>query len=380
MRAQVDQQFLPCVSTAILRGQQVMDTFCYGYADKEAGIALREDHIFRAFSSTKLLTSCAVLLLWEEGRFQLDDPIESYIPQLGNRQVLRPGASDINDTEPAKSSITIRQLMTHTSGLSYGIFDPSTVLAKAYNTARLRQPAKPMKDFIADLAPLPLAFHPGARWEYSIATDVLGYLVELVSGEAFSVFLKKRIFEPLGMVDTDFFVPESKVSRLTALYAGVDIADPTKPGLVRVDAAPYPGAYLTRAAFESGGGGLLTTLGDSVRLIQSMMPGDIKLLKPETISMMATNQLPAGMKLQIPNLPPVMGRGFGLGSSVVISPAPFDPKEVTDEVSWGGLAGTDWWFNPRLNIAGVLMTQRYFGPWGRYTMDFKQEAYKALGY
>lgn len=380
MKAQVDQQFLPCVSTAILRGQQVMDTFCYGHADKEAGIALREDHIFRAFSSTKLVTSCAVLLLWEEGRFQLDDPIENYIPQLGNRQVLRPGAASIDETEPAKSSITIRQLMTHTSGLSYGIFDPSTVLAKAYNMAQLRHPAKPMKDFIDALAPLPLAFHPGARWEYSIATDVLGYLVEFLSGESFGSFLKKRIFEPLGMVDTDFFVPDSKVSRLTALYAGVDIADPTKPGLVRADAAPYPGAYLQRAAFESGGGGLLTTLWDSVRLIQSMMPGEIKLLKPETIRMMATNQLPEGMKLQIPNLPPVMGRSFGLGSSVVLGPAPFDPPEVTGEVSWGGLAGTDWWFNPRLNIAGVLMTQRFFGPWGKYTVAFKQEAYKALGH
>ena len=380
MRAQVDQQFLPCVSTAILRGPEVVDTFCYGFADREAGVALREDHIFRAFSSTKLVTSCAVLLLWEDGKFHLDDPIEKYIPELGERRVLRPGASSIDDTEEANSQITIRQLMTHTSGLSYGIFDPSTVLAKAYNKAQLRQPAKPMKDFIAALAPLPLAFHPGARWEYSIATDVLGYLVELVSGESFRSFLCERIFEPLGMVDTDFFVPEPKVSRLTTLYAGVDMTDSTKPGLVRADAAPYPGAYLQRAAFESGGGGLVTTLGDTVRLVQSMIPGGIKLLKPETISIMATNQLPEGMKLQIPNLPPIAGRGFGLGSSVVLSPAPFDPREVTGEVSWGGLAGTDWWFNPRLNIAGVLMTQRYFGPWGKYTVAFKQEAYKALGY
>jgi CubicO group peptidase (beta-lactamase class C family) len=111
-----------------------------------------------------------------------------------------------------------------------------------------------------------------------------------------------------------------------------------------------------------------------------MMAGDPILLKPETISMMASNQLPAGMGIQIPNLPAVVGRGFGLGSSVVLSPAPFDPKEVTGEVSWGGLAGTDWWFNPRLNIAGILMTQRYFGPWGKYTIAFKREGYKALGY
>ena len=380
MRAQVDQKFLPCVSTALLRGREVVDTFCYGHADMEAGVSLREDHIFRAFSNTKLVTSCAVLMLWEEGRFELDEPIEKYIPELGNRQVLRSNAATIDDIEPARSSITIRQLMTHTSGLSYGIFDPTTVLARAYNQAQLRNPAKPMKDFIAALAPLPLAFQPGARWEYSVATDVLASLVEVISGETFGSFIATRIFEPLGMVDTDFCVPESRAGRLTVLYAGADIADSTKPGLVRVDAAPYPGAYLKRTAFESGGGGLVTTLGDMVRLIQSLMPGEIRLLKPATISMMATNQLPEGMRLQIPNLPPVIGRGFGLGSSVVLSPAPFDPKEVTGEVSWGGLAGTDWWFNPRLNIAGVLMTQRYFGPWGKYTMAFKQQAYKALGY
>jgi CubicO group peptidase (beta-lactamase class C family) len=380
MQAQVDQEFLPCVSTALLRGREVVDTFCYGYADKEAAIPLREDHIFRAFSNTKLVTSCAVLLLWEEGRLQFDDPVEKYIPELGNRQVLRPNATDINDTEPAKSSVTIRQLMVHTSGLSYGIFDPSTVLAKAYSKSQLRHPGKPIKDFVAALAPLPLAFHPGTRWEYSVATDVLGYLVEVISGETFGVFLKKRIFEPLAMVDTDFFVPESKANRLTALYVGVDITNPTKPGLLRADALPFQGAYLRRPVFESGGGGLVTTLGDSVRLIQSMMRGDPTLLKPETISMMATNQLPAGMGIQIPNMPPVVGRGFGLGSSVVISPAPFDPKEVTGEVSWGGLAGTDWWFNPRLNVAGILMTQRYFGPWGKYTIAFKRESYRALGY
>lgn len=380
MQAQVDQKFLPCVSTAILRGKKVVDTFCYGYADKEAGIVLREDHIFRAFSNTKLVTSCAVLLLWEEGRIQFDDPVEKYIPKLGNRQVLRSNATSIDDTEPAKASITIRQLMTHTSGLSYGIFDPSTVLAKAYDQAELRHPAKPTKDFIEALAPLPLAFQPGTRWEYSIATDVLGHLVEVISGETFGSFITKRIFEPLGMVDTDFFVPESKVSRLTALYVGVDITNPTKPGLLRADAAPFPGAYLKRAAFESGGGGLVTTLGDTVRLIQSTMPGGPTLLKPETISMMATNQLPAGMWVEFPNMPPFVGRAFGLGSSIAISPGPFEPAEVTGEVSWGGLAGTAWWFNPRLNIAGVLMTQRYFGQGGLHTIAFKQEAYKALGY
>jgi CubicO group peptidase (beta-lactamase class C family) len=379
MRSQVDLGFLPGVSTALLRGSEVSDIFVCGFADKEAGIPLREDHIFRAFSNTKLVTSCAVLLLWEEGRFDLDDPIEKYIPELGERQVLRPGAVSVEDTEPASAPVTIRQLMTHTSGLTYGIFDPTTVLAKAYAKAALRHPSRALKDFIADLAPLPLAFQPGQRWEYSVATDVLGRLVEVISGQTFGAFISSRIFDPLGMVDTDFWVPESKTSRLTSLYVGVDITDPTKPGLIRADAAPYPGAYLSRPAFESGGGGLVTTLGDMVRLVHSMLPGGPPLLKPVTIELMATNQLPSGMWVEFPNMPPFVGRGFGLGSSVAVQPGPFDPKEVTGEVSWGGLAGTVWWFNPRLDIAGVLMTQRYYGQGGLHTIAFRKEAYRALG-
>ena len=380
MRAQVDEEFLPGVATALLRGTEVVDTFCYGYADKEANIALREDHIFRGFSNTKLVTSIAILLLWEEGRLQWDDPIERYIPELGHRQVLRPNATRIDDTEPAQSSITIRQLMTHTSGLSYGIFDPTTVLAQAYSKAQLRHPARPMADFIAGLAQLPLAFQPGARWEYSVATDVLGHLVEVLSGERFGAFLAKRIFDPLGMVDTAFHVPESKRNRLTALYVGVDVANPTKPGLLRADSMPYPGAYVTPTVFESGGGGLVTTLGDTVCLLQSLVPGGPALLKPQTVQMMSTNQLPDGMWLKFPNFPSWVGRGFGLGSSVSVFPGRLDPAEVTGEVSWGGLAGTAWWFNPRLNIAGVLMTQRFYGQSGTHTVAFKQEAYKALGY
>jgi CubicO group peptidase (beta-lactamase class C family) len=380
MRAQVDQNFLPCVSTTLLRGKEVVDTFVHGYADREAGVALREDHIFRAFSNTKLVTSCAVLLLWEEGRLHFDDPVEKYLPELANRQVLRPGATRIDDTEPARSSITIRQLMAHFSGLSYGIFDPTTPLAKAYKHAKLRHPDRPLKSFIDDLAPLPLAFHPGTRWEYSIATDVLGRLVEVVTGESFGAFIARRIFLPLGMVDTDFFVPPDKQQRLTTLYVGTDIADPMQPGLMRADAAPYPGAYLTPPTFESGGGGLVTTLGDMTRLIQSLMSGGTTLLKADTLALMATNQLPAGMWVEFPNMPPMVGRAFGLGSSVAVSAGGFDPAEVSGEMSWGGLAGTIWWLNPRLNIAGILMTQRYFGQGGPHNVLFKLEAYKALGY
>lgn len=380
MQAQVDQQFLPCVSTALLKGREVVDTFCYGFADKEAGIPLREDHIFRMFSSTKLVTSCAVLMLFEEGRIQWDDPIEAYIPELAARQVLKTGATRVDDVEPAKSSITIRNLMTHTSGLSYGTFDPGTVLFDAYNKAVVLHPGKPLSEMMKTLAPLPLSFHPGTQWEYSVATDVLGRLVEVVAGESFGSFLSRRIFEPLGMVDTDFWLPAAKLERLCALYQGVDILDPRKPGLLRVDDKPYRGAYTSKAPQESGGGGLVSTLGDTIKFIQSLIPGGPTLLKPATIDLMCQNQLPKGLCVDFPNMPRFENKCFGLGSSVATGTIPVEPPEVVGEISWGGMAGTIWWINPRIGIAAVLMTQRYLGFGNPYALKFKWQAYEALGY
>ena len=380
MQAQVDQQFLPGVSTALLRGRNVVDTFCCGFADKEAGIPLREDHIFRMFSSTKLTTSCAVLMLIEEGRIQWDDPIEEYIPELGSLQVLKSGAIRIDDVEPAKTSITIRHLMTHTSGLSYGIFDPGTAMFNAYKKADVMHPGKTLSEMMTTLESLPLSFQPGTQWEYSVATDVLARLVEVVSGESFGRFLANRIFEPLGMTDTDFWVPEEKLNRLSALYVGVDLLDPTKPGLLRADAKPFPGAYTRKLPRESGGGGLVSTLGDTVKFIQSFLPGGPTLLKPATIELMYQNQLAAGLCVQFPNMPRFENKGFGLGSSVTIATGAWEPTKVVGEVGWGGLAGTIWWINPRIGIAGVLMTQRYFGFGNPYSFVFKAQAYQALGF
>ena len=380
MKSQVDQQFLPGVSTALLRGRDVVDRFCYGHADREAGVALREDHIFRMFSSTKLVTACAVMLLIEDGRIRLDDRVDAYIPELGDRQVLRAGAKTIDDTEPAQSPITLQHLMTHTSGLSYGVFDPGTLQFQAYNNAGVLNPTQDLAAMMKALAPLPLSFHPGTQWEYSVASDVLSRVIEVVSGESFGSFLTRRIFMPLGMNDTAFWVSPEKRDRLCALYVGVDLLDPTKPGLLRADDKPYPGAYAHKLPRESGGGGLVSTLDDSVRLIQSLIPGGQTLLKPVTLAHMFSNQLPAGLCVRFPNVPLQPGWRFGLGSSVRLSSDPGVPENVASEVSWGGLAGTLWWINPRLNIAAVLLTQRYFGFGNPYVYEFNRHAYKALGH
>jgi CubicO group peptidase (beta-lactamase class C family) len=221
------------------------------------------------------------MLLVEDGRINLGDPIEAYIPELGGLQVLRPGATRIDDTEPARSSITIRHLMTHTSGLSYGVFDPGSVQFAAYNERGVANLTKPLSEMMKTLAELPLSFQPGTQWQYSVATDVLGRLIEVVSGRSFGEVLSSRIFEPLGMVDTDFWVPEAKRDRLCALYVGADLMDPTKPGLTRLEDKPYAGAYLSKMPRQSGGGGLVSTLGDMVRLLQSLIPGGPTLLKGE---------------------------------------------------------------------------------------------------
>ena len=183
MQRYVDGNLLSGISSAVMVGRDLVDVNCVGWADKEAGTPLRADHIFRVFSNTKLITSCAALLLYEEAKLGLDDPIEQFIPQLGNRKVLRPGATSLEDTEPARSSITIRQLLSHSSGLSYGFFDPGTAMYKALNERGAHDPRTTLADLIDVLADLPLIYQPGTSWEYSLATDVTSRLVEVISGQ-----------------------------------------------------------------------------------------------------------------------------------------------------------------------------------------------------
>jgi CubicO group peptidase (beta-lactamase class C family) len=383
MQRYVDRDILPGVSWALLRGQDLIDQNCVGWADREKRVALRPDHIFRAFSNSKLVTSCAVLLLIEEGKLDLDDAIERTLPQLGNRRVLKPGASRIDDTVPAERPITIRHLLAHTSGLSYGLFDPGTPIHTAYNERKVLNPATPLSDMIEQLAELPLTFQPGTSWEYSVATDVLGRVVEVVSGQSFGDFLQARIFGPLGMTDTGFIVPEAERDRLVGYYIGADLADPMKPGLQRIDGkSPYPGAYVRLWPRQSGGGGLVTTLPDMVALVRALQPGSSRLLQAETLALMGADQLPRDQVIRFATLGPMPGKGFGLAGSVTRAPAPADPPQSAGELQWGGVAGTHWWICPPSSrggatMAGVLMTQRYMAFWNPFFFEFKRLVYAA---
>ncbi len=378
MQRYVDDNLLSGISWAVLEGRDLVDVNCVGWADKEAEKPLRTDHIFRAFSNTKLITSCAALLLYEEGKLELDDPIERFIPQLGNRKVLRPGATSLDDTEPAKSSITIRQLLSHSSGLSYGFFDPGTPIYKALNERGVHNPMTTLADMVDVLADMPLVYQPGTSWEYSLATDVTSRLVEVVSGQRFDAFIKARIFDPLGMVDTGFFVPEQNHNRLVGYYAGADVMAPMKPGLTRFDHSPFPGAYLKPVPRLSGGGGLVTSMPDMVALIRSLLPGGRMLLKPETIAQMMSNQLPDGQWIRFALLGEQPGRAFSLAGGLILKPGPFDHADAAGELYWGGVAGTQWWISPRRNMAGVMMAQRQMAFTHPFSFEFKRLAYEAL--
>jgi CubicO group peptidase (beta-lactamase class C family) len=378
MQRYVDGDLLAGISSAVLVGRDLVDVNCVGWADKEAQTPLRADHIFRIFSNTKLITACAALLLFEEGKFQLDDPIETFIPQLANRKVLRPGATTLDDTEPAQRSITIRHLLSHSAGLSYGLFDPGSVIFTAYNERKVLNPGTPLSAMIDALADLPLVYQPGTSFEYSVAIDVIARLVEVVSGQPFDTFIQSRILGPLGMVDTGFVVPEKDRGRFVAYYAGADLMEPMKPGLTRTDNAPYPGAYLKPVPRLNGGGGLVSTLPDMVALIRSLLPGGPTLLKPETLALLTNNQLADGVWLRFAMMGELKGKAYGLGGGLILQPSPIDHPDSQGEIYWGGVAGTQWWISPKRNMAGVMMAQRQMAFIHPFSFEFKRLAYEAV--
>ncbi len=379
MQKYVDRQILSGVSTAVLVGRELVHQHCTGWADRESQTAMRDDHLFRVFSNTKLITSLAVLLLMEDGKLELDQPAEEFLPQLAHLQVLKPGATRIDDTEPARNKITIRHLLCHTAGLSYGLLDHGTVMYKAYNEKRVMNAFTTLAEMMDVLAELPLSFHPGEDWEYSIATDVLARLVEVASGMSFERFLQLRILNPLAMHDTSFVVPAHKLARLASYYAGTDPQNILQRGLRKLDKSPYPGAFTKPVARLSGGGGLVSSMQDMLSLMRSFMPDGDTLLRPETIKLMMQNHLPAGTGIAFPGVGDVPGKGFGLGGAVTIKPSSIDPPASVGEFEWGGIAGTHWWISPRHNIAGVLMTQRLMSFWHPFSFDFKRLAYETLG-
>ncbi|RFU45400.1 serine hydrolase [Paraburkholderia sp. DHOC27] len=338
-----------------------------GLADRERQVPLAEDSIFRIYSMTKPITSVALMMLVEQCKIALDDPVSKYIPAWEKLGVHAGGFMESFQTRPVARPMLVVDLLRHTSGLTYGFQQNSNVDA-AYRKLKIGDLATEgtLDEMIDKLATLPLEFSPGEAWNYSVATDVLGYIVGKVSGMPFEVFLKERIFKPLGMVDTDFYVPEEKVARFCACYAiGALGSKVSAPAPVLQD-DPRSSPYLKPPSFISGGGGLVSTAADYMRFSRMLLQGGeldgVRLLGPKTLALMTANHLPGGVDL--PRLSRSMfseatyeGVGFGLGFATTLTPSTTLIPGSAGDFFWGGAASTFFWVDPLEDLIVVFLTQ-----------------------
>src|SRR3990170_732033 len=366
MNGWVDSGRLAGVVTAVMRRGELAFAETAGKADVERNKPMRPDTIFRIYSMTKPLTSTAIMMLYEEGRFQLDDPISKFIPRFANPRVYAGGSRGKIDSVPAEREITFRDLLTHTSGLTYGFMESNPVDAlyrSKTNGVDFQTATSSLKDLVERLGTFPLIAQPGKAWNYSVATDVLGSLVEVISGQPFEKFLVEKVIKPLGMIDTDFSVPQPKHERFAANYS----AGPSSPdGRGKLELLDDPGKsrYLAPRTVNSGGGGLVSTASDYLRFCKFMLnKGEldgVRLLGRKTVELMTMNHLKGDMAdMGQPRFSesPYFGIGFGLGFSVMLDPAKAQILGTPGEYAWGGAASTAFWIDPVEDMAVILMTQ-----------------------
>ncbi|MBW2268666.1 MAG: beta-lactamase family protein [Deltaproteobacteria bacterium] len=374
MQAYVDEEKLAGLVTLIARRGKVAHFEAFGMQDREAARPMQRDTLFRIYSMTKPITSVAVLILFERGHFLLHDPITKYIPELEGLRVIEDPAGPLDRTRPLERAISIRDLLVHTSGFSYDWILPAGPLADAYGELTPKRRAGDLRSFIRHLAELPLAYPPATRWNYGMSTDVLGHLVAVVSGVPLDVFLREQIFEPLGMLDTDFHVPREKIERFAANYA------PGPDGGLRLIDAPAESRFVARPpSFFEGGGGLVSTVSDYARFAQMLLNrGELegrRILGPKTVELMTQNHL-SEQELQADFLKTAFsGWGFGLGVSVVTDIARTQLPGSNGEYGWNGAAGTTFWVDPGEELIAIQMTQLM--PFARYALP---SALRALVY
>ncbi len=336
-------------TVAVARHGQVAYFKAFGLRDREASAPMSEDTIFRIFSMSKAFTSAAVLMLMEDGKIGLEDPVSKYIPEFKGIQV-----AGTDGNHPARREPTVHDLLHHTAGLGYGW--GATPVDKAYQAARILNREIDLQEMCAALGKIPLHYEPGTAWQYSVGIDVLGRIVEVASGQSFDVFLEERIFRPLDLHDTGFFVPPEKAKRFAALYHF-----DSKTGLTLQD-APGTSDYLKKPKFLSGGGGLVSTTRDYLRFLCLIANGGeldgVRILKPASVAKMTHNDLPLeilpirfGEELR-------HGLGFGLGFNVRVEHSDkWDPASPVGEWGWGGAASTHYWASPKDDLVVVTMEQ-----------------------
>ncbi len=360
MQRYIDEGKLPAAATLIARHGEVAFHDWTGLRNVAAGTPWTSDTIVRAYSMTKAITSVALMMLYEKGLFHLDDPVAKWLPELADLKVLVKGATSIDQTEDCTSAMTITHLLTHTSGLTYGF--NGGVLGDAYEARKLAFGPKgeSLEAGVKQLAELPLAFQPGARWNYGVSTDVVGRLVEVISGQDLQSYFNEHILGPLGMTDTFFGVPDDKLDRYAELYTpnedmSLKLADTAQKSVYRA----------ANIRTFSGGGGLQSTIGDYWKFTEMLrrkgaLADGGRLLGPRTVQFMATNHLNgdlADMGQAVFSEVSYEGIGFGLGFAVMLNPPKSQSMGSPGDFGWGGMASTAFWIDPVERHGVVFLTQ-----------------------
>lgn len=376
---QIESQRLAGASVLVARHGSIGYSHAAGLADVEQAKPFTEDTLVRIFSMTKPITSVAAMMLYEQGCFQLDDPVAKYLPEFAQTPVWKGGAHALNEVEAQASPMLVKHLFTHTSGLTYGFMNTNVVDAQ-YREQGMEFPGKPdnLAHWVEQLASVPLICQPGSQWNYSVATDVLGRLVEVWSGQELAVFFRERIFGPLGMTDTAFAVAPEQQQRFAALYAPLSGGDMSSVGSKSSPTVDEPrgglklmesslkSSYFKQPKLCSGGGGLTGSIGDYAKFCQMLLNGGelngARLLSPTTVNFMRLNQLPDGQDMAAMGQPvwsetSYDGVGFGLGFAVVIDPPKASIITSKGEHHWGGAASTFFWIDPTEDLFVVFFTQ-----------------------
>jgi CubicO group peptidase (beta-lactamase class C family) len=378
----VDDGRLPGWLALVARGGQIAHLSTYGQRDVEAGLPVEIDTVFRIYSMTKPVTSVAAMMLYEEGAFELKDPVSRFIPAFADASVYKSGSALKPETEPLAEPMRIWHLLTHTSGLTYGFHHTHPVDA-IYRAAGYEWGSPPGVDLAAACdawAALPLVFQPGTEWNYGVSTDVLGRVVEVASGQTLDRFFQERIFDPLGMQDTGFSVGGADLDRLAALYVPGPGGKAHRMDAMGDEATKQP-------ALLSGGGGLVSTAADYHRFTQMLLnEGELdgtRVLGSRTVHYMTENHLPGGADLEQVGRPLFSettfdGVGFGLGFSVVMNPVANKVLSTAGEFAWGGAASTAFWVDPVEDITCLFLTQLLPSSTYPIRSELKRFVYQAL--
>ena len=355
----VDDGKLPFGNVVVMRKGKVAYSHLYGFRDVEKQSAAIEDGLYRIYSMSKLITTVVAMSLFESGELMLDDPISMYIPRFLNQKVYLTGSFDQMELTALDAPMTIHHLMNHTSGLTYGAFDSGPV-GRAMRKAKIDfgDPKETLEELVNRLAEIPLCFQPGSRWQYGVSTDVLGRVIEVITGKPLKTVFKERIFDPLGMSDTSFSVPDDKVNRFGALYTK------TNEKLLKKVEDAENSRFRSPLLMSSGGGGLVSSMNDYIRFIEMVrclgkLDG-VRVLGRKTVEFMMRNHLPgdmASMGQKMFSEMPMTGIGFGLGGAVLLDPVKAQILGSEGEFTWGGVASTAFWIDPVEEISVVFMTQ-----------------------